>query len=127
MQREKQHQQQCQPENRHRKAQQRKGADGGVLPFASHHTGNNAQRNADKQRQSEGQQAQLHSGRKHFAQLFADCLAINAGDAKIPVQQADKVKLVGIQQGSAVQRRPRCEIAEAKADQCQEEQGDQQK
>ncbi len=42
------------------------------------------------------------------------------------MQQADEVELIGIQQGGAVQRRARREIAQAEADQRQKEQRDQQ-
>ena len=78
-------------------------ADQGIGPFIAHYAGDHPHRNAYQQGKAEGEDAQLHGRREHLAQLLRNQLAVNAGDAEIPVQHPFKPEQPRIPQGSALQ------------------------
>ena len=119
-------QEQRQPEDRDRETDQRDGADQGIGPFIAHYAGDHPHRNAYQQGKAEGEYAQLHGRRENLAQLLRNQLAVNAGDAEIPVQHPFKPEQPRIPQGSALQWGMRGEIAQAETDKGQKKEGDQQ-
>ena len=123
---EKQGQQQRQPEYGDREAQQRQGANQGILPFVAHNPRQHANGDPDHQREAEGEDTQLHRGREYLFKLLGDRLPVDAGDAKIPVQHALKPEPPGVPQRGALQRRVRRKIAQAKTDKRQQKERNQQ-